>query len=49
MASHGTCRRISGQSPQLRLGVYTMHSTGDSVEDPDLLASSTIQDPAPNY
>lgn len=31
-----------------KLGTYTLHMTQETIENPDLLASWTVQDPPPN-
>ena len=38
-------RAISAAEP----GIYTLHDTGERIENPDLLATWTIQDPPPKH
>jgi hypothetical protein len=38
-------RAISAAAP----GIYTLHDTGERIENPDLLATWTIQDPPPKH
>ena len=38
-------RAVSAAGP----GIYTLHDTGESVENPDLLAAWTIHEPPPKH